>query len=165
MEALKRIAAFYSVETEIRGRPPDERRAVRQAKTRPLVDGLFEWLDDQLARVPGRLKTAEVIRYVLNHREGLCRFLDDGRLELDTNAVERAIRPITLNRKNALFAGGDEGGETWAILATLIECCKLHHVEPQAYLADVVTRLVNGHLQSRLSELTPWAWKAATASR
>ena len=163
-EALKRIAAFYAVETEIRGRPPDDRRAVRQAKTRPLIDAFFDWLDEQLTRVPGRLKAAEVIRYVINHREGLSRFLDDGRLELDTNAVERAIRPITLNRKNALFAGGDEGGETWAILATLIECCKLHRVEPQAYLADVVTRLVNGHPQSRLAELTPWAWKSANAA-
>ena len=163
-EALKRIAAFYAVETEIRGRLPDERRAVRQAKTRPLVDAFFGWLDDQLARVPRRLKTAEVIHYAINHREGLSRFLDDGRLELDTNAVERAIRPITLNRKNALFAGGDEGGEAWAILATLIECCKLHQVEPHAYLTDAVVRLVNGHPQTRLAELTPWAWKSANAA-
>jgi transposase len=160
-EALTRIAKFYAIEAEIRGKPAAERRAVRQAKTKPLVEAMFDWLEDRLKHVPGRLKTAEVIRYVINHRDGLSRFLDDGRLELDTNVVERAIRPITLNRKNALFAGGDEGGETWAILATLIECCKLHSVEPHAYLTDVVTRLVNGHPQSRLAELTPWAWKAA----
>ena len=160
-EALKRIAEFYAIEAEIRGRSPDQRRAVRQDLSKPLVKAMFDWLEERLKHVPGRLKTAEVIRYVLNHREGLTRFLDDGRLELDTNTVERAIRPIALNRKNALFAGGDEGGETWAILATLIECCKLHDVEPHAYLTDVVTRLVNGHPQSRLAELTPWAWKAA----
>jgi hypothetical protein len=82
-------------------------------------------------------------------------------LELDTNTVERGLRPIALNRKNALFAGSDEGGETWAILATLIECCKLHGVEPNAYLTDIATRLVNGHPQSHLAELTPWSWKAA----
>jgi transposase len=120
-------------------------------------------LEEQLKHVPGRLKTAEVIRYVLNHREGLTRFLDDGCLELDNNTVERAIPPIALNRKNALFAGGDEGGETWAILATFIECCKLLDLEPNAYLTDVVTRLINGHPQSRLAELIPWAWKAARA--
>jgi hypothetical protein len=74
------------------------------------------------------------------------------------------MRPIALNRKNALFAGGDEGGETWATLATLIECCKLQNVEPGAYLTDVLTRLANGHLQSRLAELTPWAWKGARAA-
>jgi transposase len=163
-EALKRIAVFYAIEAEIHGRSPEERRAVRQARTKPLVEGLFDWLEGRLKQVPGRLKTAEVIRYALNHREGLTRFLDDGHLELDNNVVERAIRPIALNRKNALFAGSDEGGETWAILATLIECCKLLDVEPHAYLTDVVTRLVNGHPQGRLAELTPWAWKAAHAT-
>ena len=85
------------------------------------------------------------------------------RIELDTNPVERSIRPIALNRKNALFAGSDEGAENWAVLSTLIECCKLHGVNPTAYLADVLTRLVNGHLESRLGELTPWAWNAANA--
>jgi transposase len=162
-EALKRIAEFYSIDAEMRGRSPEERRSVRQARTKPLVYDTFDWLEEQLKHVPGRLKTAEVIRYVLNHREGLTRFLDDGRLELDNNTVERAIRPIALNRKNKLFAGGDEGGETWAILATFIECCKLLDLEPNAYLTDVVTRLINGHPQSRLAELTPWAWKAARA--
>ena len=78
-----------------------------------------------------------------------------------SNPVERSIRPIALNRKNALFAGSDEGAENWAVLATLIECCKLHGVNPNTYLTDVLTRLVNGHLASRLGELTPWAWQAA----
>lgn len=122
-------------------------------------------MEERLNEIPGRLPTAGVIRYVQNHWDGLTRFLDDGALELDTNSVENAIRPIALNRKNALFAGGDEGGEAWAIHATLIECCKLHGVEPNAYLTNVLSRLVNGHLQSRLAELTPWGWKAENAAR
>ena len=116
---------------------------------------------EQLKAVPGRSPMAEALRYALGHWDGLVRFLDDGHLELDTNTVERAMRPIALNRKNALFAGSDEGGEHWAILATLIECCKISGIEPKAYLTDVISRLVGGHLNSRLAELTPWAWKAA----
>jgi hypothetical protein len=107
---------------------------------------------------------ADVIRYALTHWQGLTVFLTDGRVELDTNPVERAMRPIALNRKNALFAGSDEGAHHWAVLATLVENCKLHGVNPTAYLTDVLTRLVNGHPQSRLAELTPWGWKAANAS-
>ena len=164
-EALRRIAEFYAIEAEVRGQPPDQRRSVRQTKTRPLIQEMRAWLNQRLDEVPSRLPTAEVIRYVLNHWDGLTRFLDDGHLELDTNSVERAIRPIALNRKNALFAGGDEGGENWAVLATFIECCKLQGVEPGAYLTDVLTRLVNGHLNSHLAELTPWAWKAAKANK
>lgn len=90
----------------------------------------------------------------------MTRFLDDGRVEVDSNIVERAIRPIALNRKNALFAGSDGGGEHWAILASLIETCKLIDVEPHAYLTDVITRIVDGHFQSRLDELLPWAYPA-----
>jgi len=100
-EALRRIAEFYAVEAEVRGRPPDERRSVRQERTKPLIDDLKTWLEDRLREVPGRLPTAGVIRYVLGHWEGLTRFLDDGTLELDTNSVERAIRPIALNRNYA----------------------------------------------------------------
>jgi len=104
---------------------------------------------------------AGAIRYALSRWEGLTRFLDDGRIELDSNPVERLIRPIALNRKNALFAGSDQGGKNWAVLVTLIECCKLHGLNPITYLTEVLTRLVNSHLESRLGELTPWAWKAA----
>jgi transposase len=89
---------------------------------------------------------------------GLTRFLDDGRIEIDSNVVERVIRPIALNRKNALFAGSDGGGEHWAIIASLIETCKLGGIDPQTYLADVITRIVNGHLNSQIDELLPWAY-------
>ena len=110
---------------------------------------------------PRKAPIAEEIRYGLNHWDGLTRFLDDGRIELDTNIVERGIRPIVLNRKNALFAGHDEGAENWACIASLIETCKLNGVDPQAYFADVLTKLVNLWPASRIDELMPWAWGAA----
>ena len=142
-EALERIAAIYAIEKTIRGSSADERRAVRQERSRPLVVALKAWLEHQLTRVSAKATIAEEIRYGLNHWAGLTRFLDDGRIELDTNIVERGIRPLVLNRKNALFAGHDEGAENWACIASLIETCKLNGVDPQAYFADVLTRLVN----------------------
>ena len=122
-EALERIAALYAIEKTIRGASADERRRVRQEKSKPLVMAFRPWLEHQLARVSGKSGIAEELRYGLNHWEGLVRFLDDGRIELDTNIVERGIRPIVLNRKNALFAGPDEGAENWACVASLIETC------------------------------------------
>jgi hypothetical protein len=159
-EALERIAALYAIEKTIRGKSADERRAVRQETSKPLVLALKTWLEQQLARVSTKSVIAEAIRYGLNHWDGLVRFLDDGRIELDTNIVERSIRPIVLNRKNALFAGHDQGAENWAAIASLVETCKLHGVDPQAYFADVLTKLVNLWPASRLDELMPWAWAA-----
>ena len=160
-EALRRIAALYAIEAEVRGKPPDTRRAARQAKSKALTGDLFAWLEAQLARLPGRAPTAEAIRYALNHREGLERFLDDGRIDIDSNVVERAIRPLVLSRKNALFASGDDGGARWAAVASLVETCKLNGADPQRYFADVLTRLVNGWPQSRIDELMPWHWATA----
>lgn len=159
-EALERIAALYAIEKTIRGHSADTRSAVRQEKSRPLVAALRTWLEHQLGRVSGKALVAGAIRYALHHREGLTRFLDDGRIELDTNIVERGIRPIVLNRKNALFAGHDQGAENWACIASLIETCKLHGIDPQAYFADVLTKLVNLWPAARLDELMPWAWAA-----
>ncbi|MCB0057191.1 MAG: transposase [Caldilineaceae bacterium] len=122
------------------------------------------WLERQLRRVPARSGLAEAIRYALARWEALCRFLDDGRIELDTNTVERAIRPITLGRKNHLFAGSDGGADRWAVIATLITTAKLNDVEPYAYLADVLERLASGHPITRLDDLLPWNWRAAAAS-
>ena len=160
-EALERIAALYAIEKTIRGRSADERRAVRMEKIKPLVLALKTRLEEQLAHVSGKSVIAEVIRYGLNHWDGLVRFLEDGRIELDTNIVERGMRPIALNRKNALFAGHDAGAENWACLASLVETCKLHGVDPQAYFADVLTKLVNLWPESRLDELMPWTWAAS----
>ncbi len=157
-EALVRIAALYRIEATVRGRDPEHRRGVRQAQSRTLVEELHDWLEAQLASVPARGPTAEAIRYALNHWEGLVRFLDDGRIEMDTNSVERAMRPVALSRRNALFAGSDEGGERWAAIASLVETCKLNGVNPQTYLTDLLDRLVNGWPQARIDELMPWCW-------
>ena len=159
-EALQRIAALYAIEETIRGTSPAARQAARQAESRPLIEALKTWLEAQLARLSAKSVLAAAIRYALNHWQGLVRFLEDGRIELDTNAVERAMRPIALSRKNALFAGHDEGAANWACIASLIETCKLNKVDPQAYLADTLTRLVNLWPAARLDELMPWNWAA-----
>ena len=163
-ETLHRIAALYAIEAEIRGTPPGVRLAARRERSRPLVEELFPWLTVQLARLPGGSPTAQAIRYALNHRQGLVRFLEDGCIDLDTNTVERAIRPICLSRKNALFASGDDGGARWAAVASLAETCKLNGVDPQRYFTDVLTRLVNGWPNSRIDELMPWCWVAPKSS-
>ena len=157
-EALTRIAALYRIEGEIRGRSAEERHVVRQQRSRPLVEALQPWLREKLSLISQKTKLADAIRYALSRWAGLCLFLDDGRIEIDNNAVERAIRPIALTRKNALFAGSDGGAEHWAIIASLIENCKLIGVEPHSYLADVISRIVNGHPQTRLDELMPSAY-------
>lgn len=160
-EALARIAELYRIEDEIRGRAADERRAVRQTKIRPLVEALEPWLREKLGLISQKSKLAEAIRYALSRWPGLTRFLDDGQVEIDSNIVERSIRPLALSRKNALFAGSDGGGEHWATIASLVETCKLNGIDPQAYLTDVINRIVAGHPQSQIDELLPWAYAAS----
>ena len=155
-EALARIAALYRIEADIRGKRPGERHAARQARSSVLVSELRSWFELQLTKLPARGPTAEAIRYALNHWDGLARFLDDGRVEIDSNSVERSMRPVALGRKNALFAGSDEGGENWAAIASLIETCKLNAVDPQRYFVELLTRLINGWPQARIDELMPW---------
>ncbi len=162
-EALARIVALYRIEAEIRVRSAAERRAVRQKRSRPLVEAFEPWLREKLSLVSQKSKLAEAIRYALLRWAGLGLFLTDGCIELDTNVVERSMRPLALTRKNALFAGSDGGAAHWAVIASLVETCKLIGVEPQAYLADVISRIVNGHLQSRLDELLPWAYPTTPA--
>ena len=161
-EALQYIASLYHIESEIRGRSADERREVRQEKSRPILQALEPWLRAKLALISQKTKLAEAIRYALSRWAGLCRFVDDGRIDIDSNVVERAIRPIALNRKNALFAGSDGGAEHWAVIASLIETCKLSAIDPYAYLADTLTKIVNGHRNRQLDELLPWAYLAAS---
>jgi transposase len=158
--ALKRIAALYAIEAEIRGRSAEQRRAARLQRTKPLLDALEPWLKEKLATVAQNSPIAEAIRYALKYWQGLTRFVDDGRIEIDSNTVERAIKPQVLTRKNALFAGNDGGAAHWAIAASLIETCKLAAVDPQAYLTDVLQRLVAGHADDKLDDLMPWVWAA-----
>jgi hypothetical protein len=159
-QALASIAALYAIEKDIRGLSADVRRTTRQEKSKPLVLAFHDWLERSLAKVSAKSPIAEAIRYGLNHWNGLVCFLEDGRIELDTNIVERAIRPIVLNRKNALFAGHDDGAANWACIASLIETCKIHGVDPQSYLADVLAKLVNLWPNDRIDGLMPWAWAA-----
>jgi transposase len=164
-EALLRIAALYAVEIDIIGQSAEERKRVRQERSRPLVDAMHAWMTEQLERLSGRSALAQAIRYALNHWKGLTLFLSDGRVELDTNTVERAMRPVALGRKNALFAGSDSGGRHWAIIATLIQTAKLNEVDPLAWLTDVLERIVSGRAkQHQLDTLLPWNWEAERAA-
>ena len=155
-EALDRIKALYAIEAEIRGQDPEARLAARQERSSQVVEDLEPWLRAKLEIISQKTKLAEAIRYALSRWQGLTLFLDDGRVEIDNNTVERSIRPLALTRKNALFAGSDGGAEHWATLASLIETAKLNDVDPQAYINDVMTRIVGGHPQSRIDELMPW---------
>jgi transposase len=159
--ALARIKQLYAIEAEARGLPPEVRRAVRQEKAKPLVEALKPWLASSLAKVSKGSKLAEALAYALNHWDGLCRYLEDGRIEIDSNTVERSIRPLALTRKNALFAGHDMGAASWAMHASLIETCKLNHVDPLAWMTDVLEKLVNRWPASKIEDLMPWAWAAA----
>jgi transposase len=164
-DALARIASLYAIEAEIRGTSAEHRRAVRTARSRPIVEALHVWLQQQVPRLPGSSDLTKAMRYALRHWEGLTAFLDDGRIEMDTNVVERAIRPVTLNRKNALFAGSDGGARHWAIATTLIGTAKLNGVEPMAWLAHVLERIVSGRTKANeLDSLLPWNWKAHNAA-
>lgn len=164
-EALVRIAALYKVEDAIRGSEPDHRRAVRQDLSRPLVDEFFTWLTAQAARISRKSELGEALAYMLRREDGFRLFLDDGRIDIDSNLVENAIRSPAMNRRNALFAGHDDGGRSWARFASLIGTCKMNGVEPYAYLRDLFTKLANGHLDKDIDELMPWAYAASQPSQ
>jgi transposase len=155
-EGLKRIAKFYKIEEAIRGQSVEQRKAARQEQTKPLVDDFEVWLKVQRSRISAKSRLGEKLSYIAKYMDGLKLFLDDGTVEMDSNIVERAIRPIALNRKNALFAGHDEGGRTWARIASLIETCKLNDVEPYAYLKATLEAIAAGHPSARIDELMPW---------
>jgi len=154
-EGLKRIAELYRIETDIRGLGPDRRLAIRQQLSEPLVKAFGVWLREKRARLSGKSRLGEKLAYIANHWEGLQVFLTDGRVEIDSNPVENRIRPIALGRKNHLFCGHDEGGRSWARIASLIETCKINDIDPLAYLTVTLTAIANGHPKSRIDELLP----------
>ncbi len=161
--ALARIKLLYEIEAEIRGLSPEVRRAIRQARAKPVIEAMKPWFEESLGQVSKGSKLGEALAYGLNHWDGLCRYLDDGRIEIDSNTVERSIRGLALTRKNALFAGHDKGAEGWATCASLIETCKLNAVDPLAWMTDVLTKLVNRWPASKIEELMPWAYAAKRA--
>lgn len=155
-EVLRRIASLYAIEDDVRGSSAEQRRRTRHERSRPLIEDLHHYLDARARQVSAKSRLADAIRYALSRWTGLVRFVDDGRIDLDSNTVERSIRPLALNRKNALFAGSDEGGDNWAVIATLIENCKLSGIDPSAWLTQTLTKLANGHPANRVAELMPW---------
>lgn len=160
-QALARIKQLYAIEEEVRGLPLELRQRARRDQSWPIIEALKPWFEQSLAAVPKGGKIGEALAYGLNHWDGLTRFLDDGRIEIDSNTVERSIRGLALNRKNALFAGNDLGAENWATIASLVETCKLNAVDPLAWMTDTLTKLVNLWPAPRIDELMPWAYAAA----
>jgi transposase len=154
-EAIERIGALYAIEKEIRGRPIEERLSIRQARARPGLDELRTWLEKQLHRLSPKSEVAAAIRYALARWRALLRYSDDGRIEIDNNGAERALRAVALGRKNYLFAGSDAGGERAAAIYTLIGTAKLNDLDPELYLRQVLERIAD-HPICRIHELLPW---------
>lgn len=162
-EALDRIGALYDIEREINGRAADIRLAVRQRHSAPKVAAFFEWSEQQLSLIPGKGDLAKAFRYGLSRRASFSLFLEDGRVAIDNNPAERALRPIGIGRKNWLFAGADTGAETLARAMTIIETAKMNGLDPQAYLADILAR-IHDHKINRLDDLLPWNWASMATS-
>ena len=161
-EGLRQIAEFYRIEAEIRGMGPGQRLSARQTRTAPLVVAFGEWLQAQRLRISAKSRLGEKLTYIHRQWDGLQTFLSDGRVEIDSNAVENLIRPIALTRKNALFAGHDEGARAWGRIASLIATAKVNNVEPFAYLKATLEAIAAGHPTSRIDELLPWNFKPAS---
>ena len=154
-EALDRIAALYIIEKEIFGKSPDERKAIRKERSQPILDALHSWLQQILLTVSQKSAMALAINYSLKRWEALTRYCDDGRISIDNNAAERALRCVALGRKNFLFAGSDGGGESAAGLYSLIGTAKLNGYDPAAFLREVFTRIAD-HPILQIHELLPW---------
>jgi transposase len=162
--ALEQIGKLYDVERAINGQPLEHRLAMRQQESRPRVLAFRTWCEQQQGRIPGKGDLAKAIRYALGRWDSFTLFLDDARVAIDNNSAERAIRPIAVGRKNFLFAGADAGGEILADAMTVIETAKLSGLNPEAYLADILTR-IRDHDPAKLDDLLPWNWSAQQSAR
>jgi hypothetical protein len=159
-EAIARISALYAIEEEIRGKPAELRRSIRQGRAKPLVDELHNWMEKALRSLSTKSETAGAIRYALSHWRALTRYLDNGRLEIDNNSAERALRAVAIGRKNYLFMGADSGGQRAAALYSLIGTAKLNGLDPAFYLRTVLATITD-HPINRIEELLPWKIAAA----
>ena len=161
LAVIATIAEVYRIEERVRGTSAEERLSVRKAESAALMVALKERLDTLISEVSAKSSLGKAVAYALSHWQGLTAFLGDGRIEVDSNVVERAIKPVCLTRKNVLFAGSSHGGETWAVLASLVNSAKLNDLDPETWLADVLEQIVSGAVSlNRLDELLPWNWKA-----
>ena len=163
-EGLRRIAELYRIEATIKRQSVEARLEARQTRSAPRIKAFEDWLNKQQTAVSGQSPLGKALRYITKFWQGLILFLKDGRIELDNNAVERTIRPIALNRKNALFAGHDAGAENWGVIASLIETAKLNGINPQAYLMETLQAIGGGHKQSQIENLLPWNYAAEKIS-
>ena len=161
-EALDRIGALYDIEREITSQPADVRQAARQSKSKPKAEAFKAWAEATVTQLPKKSDLRTAFQYGLNRWTALTLFLDDGRVAIDNNAAERALRPIGVGRRNWLFAGADAGGETLARAMTLIETAKMNGLDPQAYLADILDR-IHDHKNNKLDQLLPWNWTPLTS--
>jgi transposase len=163
-EALRRIQEFYAIEAEILGKSIDQRRAERQARSKPALDAFHVWAVAQRRRLSGKAPLGKAFQYSLNRWDALTRYIEDGRLSIDNNLSERLLRGIAITRKNFLFVGSDRGGDRAAAIYTIVESAKLNGLDPEAYLATVLDRMAHGHAINRLAELLPWNVKPALAA-
>ena len=159
IDAVRRIDELFAIEREINGKPPDERTAVRQERSWPLVDDLQRWLESERRKLSSKHRLAKAADYMLKRWNTFARFLYDGRICLSNNAAERAVRGVAVGRKNWMFAGSDSGGRRAAAILTLIETCKLNEVDAEVWLADVLARLAD-HPANKIDDLLPWNWIA-----
>ena len=163
-EAVSKFDAIFALERSINGSSPEVRVATRRKDVAPLVNELMEWMKRERAKLSRHNEVAKAFDYMLKRIDVFTRFLEDGRICLSNNAAERQLRGIALGRRSWLFAGSDRGGERAAVMLTLIQTCRLHDVDPQAWLADVLAR-INDHAIHRLDELLPWNWSAERERR
>jgi hypothetical protein len=158
-QTLEQMAALWALEDSVCGKDAGTRMKARQAESAAVVSGLFALWEKELPKLSRKSKLAEAIRYALTRRVSLERFLSDGRIEVDSNTVERAIRPQTITRKNSLFAGSDGGGLTWAAIASLLATAKMNNVDPHAWLAQTLECIAGGWPYREIEALMPWNYR------